>query len=142
MGPGDPGRRPQNGTRTRVEARITFLGTDEDAEEIAAPTRKFAAFEITSGLPDDSREADEREEARRLRERRARVKVARAVVATTPGLAETPAAEWQRAARFYARFGITEAIYLHRARAGRGGRAAARGLLRGRRNRVTNPGIK
>jgi hypothetical protein len=36
------------------------------------------------------------------------LKAARAVVATTPGLAETLARDWQRAARFYARFGITK----------------------------------
>lgn len=62
---------------------------------------------ITSGLPDDSHEADEREEARRLRAVRARVKVARAVVSTTPGLAEALAYDWRKAARFYGRFGIT-----------------------------------
>jgi hypothetical protein len=65
-------------------------------------------LETTSGLPDDSREADEKQAERRLRELRARVKVARSVVSTTPGLAETLAANWQKAKRFYARFGITE----------------------------------
>jgi hypothetical protein len=87
-------------------------------------------WETTSGLPDDSREENDRTEERRLRELRARVKLARAVVAntpglaetlardwgkaaravvaTTPGLAETLADEWQKAARFFVRFGITE----------------------------------
>jgi hypothetical protein len=36
------------------------------------------------------------------------VKVARAAVATTSGLMKTLARDWRRAARFYARFGITE----------------------------------
>jgi hypothetical protein len=36
------------------------------------------------------------------------VKAARAVASTTPGLAETIAREWCKAARFYVRFGITE----------------------------------
>ena len=63
-----------------------------------------------SDLSDDSREADEREEARRLRDLRARIDRARAIVATRPGLAETLATDWQQAARFYARFGITEAM--------------------------------
>jgi hypothetical protein len=73
-------------------------------------TRRFSVLEITSGLPDDSREEDERAGERRLHELRARVKVARAAVATTPGLAETLARDWQKAGRFYTRFGITEAV--------------------------------
>jgi hypothetical protein len=80
-------------------------------EEIASPTRRFTLREITSGLPDDSREEDERDAERRLREVRARVKAARAVVATTPGLAETLASDWKRAARFYVRCGVTESIF-------------------------------
>ncbi|MCI4343645.1 MAG: hypothetical protein L3J92_05985 [Thermoplasmata archaeon] len=68
----------------------------------------FSLLEITSGLPDDSREADERAAARTMRELRARVKAARALVATTPGMAETLARDWRKAAGFYARFGITE----------------------------------
>jgi hypothetical protein len=64
--------------------------------------------EITSGLPDDSREADESEAERLLRDLRVRVKLARAFVARTPGLAEILATDWEKAARFYARFCITE----------------------------------
>jgi hypothetical protein len=41
------------------------------------------------------------------------VKLARAVVSRTPGLSETLAADWQKAARFYARFEITEAQFRH-----------------------------
>jgi hypothetical protein len=93
------------------ESRVAFGGPDEDAEEIATPTRRFSLFEITSGLPDDSREADERAAERRLRELRARVKAARAVVAIAPGLAETLARDSRRAARFYARFGVTEKAF-------------------------------
>lgn len=37
---------------------MAFLGQDEDAEEIATPTRRFSLAEITSGLPDDSHEAE------------------------------------------------------------------------------------
>jgi hypothetical protein len=84
---------------------------NEDAEEIATETRRFSVFETTSGLPDDSLEEDERQEERRIRELRARAKRARAVVATTPGLAETLACDWQNAARFYVRMGITEALF-------------------------------
>jgi hypothetical protein len=67
--------------------------------------------QITSGLPDDSREEDERQVARRLRDVRSRVKAARAVVSTTPGLAETLQGDWRKAALFYARFGIMQAEF-------------------------------
>jgi hypothetical protein len=104
--------RPRFGdySRTRFESRVAFGGQDEseDAEEVPTPTRRFSLMETTSGLPDDSREADEKQAERRLRELRARVKAARAVVSTSPGLAETLARDWQRAARFYVRFGISE----------------------------------
>ena len=70
--------------------------------------RRFSLWEITSGLPDDSREADEKQAARQLHDLRTRVKLARAVVSTTPGLAEILASDWRKAARFYARFGVTE----------------------------------
>jgi hypothetical protein len=100
-------------SRTRFESRVAFGGPDEDAEEVATPTRQFSLLEITSGLPEDSREADERAAERRLRELRGRVKAARAAIATTPGLAETLARDWRKAARFYARFGITEAMFRH-----------------------------
>ncbi len=100
-------------SRTRFESRVAFGGPDEgeDAEEIATPTRQFSLLEITSGLLDDSREADERATERRLRDLRGSVKSARAVVATTPRLAETLQRDWQKAARFYARFGITEGMF-------------------------------
>jgi len=105
--------RPRFGdySRTRFESRVAFGGPDEDAEELlATPARRFSLLEITSGLPDDSREADERAAERRLRDLRGRVKAARAIVAATPGLAETLTSDWQKAARFYARLGITEAL--------------------------------
>ena len=100
-------------SRTRFESRVAFGGPDEgeDAENqsiTATPTRPFSLLEITSGLPDDSREEDDRAAERKLRDLRGRVKAARAVVSNTPGLAEILVADWQRAARFYARFGISE----------------------------------
>jgi len=66
-----------------------------------------------SGLPDDSREADERAGARSLRDVRARVKAARALVASTPGLAETVVSDWRRAARFYSLHGVSESEFRH-----------------------------
>ncbi|MGD0588354.1 MAG: hypothetical protein ABSA63_06125 [Thermoplasmata archaeon] len=100
-------------SRTRFESRVAFGGPDEDAEEVATPTRQFSLLEITSGLPDDSREEDERAAEQRLRDLRGRVKAARAVVSATPGLAATIATDWQKAARFYVRFGITETQLRH-----------------------------
>ncbi|NNN16801.1 MAG: hypothetical protein HKL79_00320, partial [Thermoplasmata archaeon] len=82
-------------------------------EEIATPTRRFSLHEITSGLPDDSRETEEREAERRLRGLRGRVKAARAVIARTSGLAEVLARDWRRATRFYARYGVTERLVRH-----------------------------
>jgi hypothetical protein len=103
-------------SRTRFESRVAFGGPDEDedAEEfIATPTRRFRLLEVTSGLPDDSREEDEKQAGRRLRDLRARVKVARAVVSSTPGLAEILAADWKKAAFFYTRFRVSEAQLRH-----------------------------
>jgi len=98
-------------SRTRFESRVAFGDLDEDAEEVATPVRQFSLLEITSGLPDDSREADERAAKRRLCDLRGRVKAARAVLSTTPGLAETLARDWQKATRFYAKHGITESQF-------------------------------
>jgi hypothetical protein len=98
--------RLHDGSRTHAEARTVYR------EDEPAPLR-FSEWDITSGLPDDSREEDERREARHLRDLRARVKTARAIVSTTPGLAETLQNDWQRAARFFARFGIAEAMFRH-----------------------------
>jgi hypothetical protein len=81
---------------------------DEGPDEVVTPCRRFTVLEITSGLADDSREADEKQVERRLRDLRARVKLARAAVSRTPGLREVLAVDWKRSANFYARFGVTE----------------------------------
>jgi len=101
---------PHDSSRTRVEARIAIPSLEE-VDEIQTPTRRFTVHEITSGLPDDSCEADQRAAEERLRELRGRVKAARAEVATTPGLAELLRNDWRRAAGFYARFGISESMF-------------------------------
>jgi len=68
---------------------VRFGGPDEDAEEfVATPTRQFSFPEITSGLPDDSKEADERAAERTLRDLGTHVKDAQVVVAKAQGLAE------------------------------------------------------
>ncbi|MGA8092569.1 MAG: hypothetical protein WB984_08795 [Thermoplasmata archaeon] len=104
-------------SRTRFESRVACGGPDEgeDAEDelIATPTRHFSLLEITSGLPDDSREADERAAERRLSDLRGRVKEARAAISGTPGAEETLRRDWAKAAHFYARFGVTQAQFRH-----------------------------
>ncbi len=95
-------------SRTRFESRVAFGDPEEDAVEIATPTRQFTLLEITSGLPDDSREADERAAERRLRDLRGRVKATRAAISTTPGAEAVLQQDWIKAAHFYAHLGITE----------------------------------
>jgi len=97
-------------SRTRAESRIAIRDT---ADELADPWEalqggRFSLLDITSGLPDDSRDADEQVAARHLADLRGRVKRARAVIATTPGLGEILARDWRRAVMLYARFGVTE----------------------------------
>ena len=107
----------RDGRRLRAEARLALPWTDEDASketEFGTPSRSFSVWDVTSGLPDDSREADERAAARELRDLRGRVSAAMAAVAQTPGLATVLASDWRKAARFYARFGITEAHFRKR----------------------------
>ncbi len=107
--------RPRFGdySRTRFESRVAFGGPDEgeDTENqsiVATPTRQFSLLEITSGLPEDSREADEHAAERRLRDLRARVKAARAAISATPGAEAVLRQNWAKAAHFYALFGVTE----------------------------------
>ena len=98
-------------SRTRFESRVAFGGPDEEPNKPATQTRRFTVFDVTSGLPDDSREEDQRSSERRVREARARVKAARAMAANTPELGETLQRDWRKAALFYARYGITEAQF-------------------------------
>lgn len=97
----------------RVLLAFPSAGDGEDAKERATPTRMFSWRDVTSGLPDDSREGDERQEALQLKNLRGRMKRARAIAACTPGLVEVLASDWKKAARFYARFGITEGEFRH-----------------------------
>jgi hypothetical protein len=105
-----PRRVVRDYSRTRAESRIVFRDADAPATEGVEGSR-FSLMEITSGLPDDSREADERAAERAVRDLRGRVKAARTVVSTTPGLAEALQRDPKRAARFYARFGVTEEMF-------------------------------
>lgn len=90
---------------------MTYEPVAKSSPPKLANTPAPLTLEITSGLTDDSREADEKEAERRLRDLRGRVKAARALVSSTPGLAEILAGDWRKAARFYARFGTSEHSY-------------------------------
>jgi hypothetical protein len=103
-----PSSRPRDSSRTRVEARIAF--PDAGNQDERSPTR-FSTWDTTSGLLDDSREADERAEELRLRDLRGRVKAARKAIAITPGAAEAMRADWLKEAGFLAQFGITQAQF-------------------------------
>jgi len=93
--------------RTRADACLAFPDVDDGAVE---PGR-LTLLDITSGLPHDSRAADERAAARQLRDLRAHVTAARAMVASHSDMAETLARNRRKATWFYARFGITEATF-------------------------------
>ena len=109
----DPTSRFGDYSRTLTEARVVYRGLGEDAQEIVTPTRTFSRLDITSGLQDDSREADERARERRLDDLRGRVKAARAAITAVPGGKDALAGDWQEAAAFYARWGVTEAQFRH-----------------------------
>ena len=97
-------------SRTRAESRIAIRDT---ADELADPWEaiqggRFSLLDITSGLPDDSRDSDERAGARHLADLRGRVKAARAVVSQNPEMAKAIQRDWRKASWFYASWGITE----------------------------------
>jgi hypothetical protein len=111
--PGGLGTRPatRDGSRTRAEALVAFPDADQDP---STPIhRRFTLLDITSGLADDSREADERAAARRLADLRGRVKAARKALAAAPGAADAVRADWRKEAAFLARFGVTQAQFRH-----------------------------
>ena len=109
-------RRMRDGSRARFESRIALPEVGEESKGWEG--RQFSLLEITSGLPDDSREADEREVERRLRDLRGRVEAARAVIARTPGLFDLLAREPDKARMFCARRGIAERTLVDGADAG------------------------
>jgi hypothetical protein len=107
---GEPRGSPRDGSRTRAEARTAYREGGEDGEEVPIHSR-FTVWDTTSGLPDDSREADERAAERRLRDLRGRVKAARAALAAAPGAAEAMGADWRKEAAFLACLGISQAQF-------------------------------
>ena len=103
--------RARDGSRTRVEAALVFApgrwDDDADGEDEGRDRRRFSLLDVTSGLPDDSRAADERAAERHLRDLRGRVKAARAALAAHPAAEERLRADQRAEAAFLARFGVT-----------------------------------
>ena len=100
------------GTRTHVEASLAF-GHGFDDDEDGFDSRRFSVLDVTSGLPEDAREEDEHQAGAQLRDLRGRVKAARAAISANPGAEEVLARDWVKEARFYVRFGITQAQFRH-----------------------------
>lgn len=109
----DPTSRSGDFSRTRTQANVVYRGLDEETREIATPTRTFSLLDTTSGLQDDSFEADERARERRLRDLRGHVKATRAAITAVPGCLGVIAGGWWKAFAFFARWGGTESQFRH-----------------------------
>ncbi len=103
-GPRAPRPRVRDGSRSRLESRVAIPREEEAPEPLLG---RFSVADVTSGLPDDSREADECAAARRLADLRGRVKAARAAISRAPGAAEALLRDPARASWLCARFGIS-----------------------------------
>ena len=100
-------RRLHDGSRVRAEARTVYHADEADG----VARSRFSERDLTSGLSDGFRDEDERPTEWMIHDIRGRVKAARPVVSTTPGPAEILAFDWRKAARFYARFGVTGTMF-------------------------------
>jgi hypothetical protein len=100
----------RDGSRTRAEALVAFPDADQDTSPTAIRGR-LTLLDTTSGLPDDSREADEPAGARRLADLRGQVKAARKAIAVVPGAADAMRGDLRKEAAFLARFGVTQAQF-------------------------------
>jgi hypothetical protein len=96
----------RDASRTRSEARLAFR-TPLVGGEDGLDDRRYSVLDVTSGLPDDSRDSDERVRAQRLREQRGRVAAAKAVIQAHPGLADVLARDQTKLVRFCAVHHVT-----------------------------------
>ena len=106
-----PARRPthlprprRDGSRTSLEARVAFSG---EKGGLTGPFSKLTLADITSGLPEDSREADERELAKRRAEQKGRVAAAKKALEGHPEAQQQVLRDQTRLRMFCARFGVT-----------------------------------
>lgn len=91
-----------------MEARLALRDEEPDYEDgRGVEGSRFTVWDVTSGLPDDSREADDRRAERALRDLRARVKAARGEASRYESSEESPARDPGRLLAFCARWGIT-----------------------------------
>lgn len=97
---------PRDARRTRSEARLAYR-TPLVGGEDGVDDRRFSVLEVTSGLPDDSRDQDQRARARVERQRQGRVKAARAALEAHPEARDVVLHDQTRLRMFCARFGVT-----------------------------------
>ncbi len=98
----------RDGSRTSLAARLCkplegFGGGDEDGVD----DRRFSVLDVTSGLPDDSRDEDQHVRALVERQRQGRVRAAQAALQAHPGAQELVYCDQTRLRMFCARFGVT-----------------------------------
>ena len=101
-------KRPWNGSRT---GQMAIMGPKGGSlgieEEDGVDGRRFSILEVTSGLPDDSRDSDEHFRALIQRQRRGRVAAAQAALEAHPEARELVMRDQTKQRLFCARFGIT-----------------------------------
>ena len=101
-------KRPWNGSRT---GQMAIMGPKGGSlgieEEDGVDGRRFSILEVTSGLPDDSRDSDEHFRALIQRQRQGRVAAAQAVLGAHPEARELVMRDQTKQRLFCARFGIT-----------------------------------
>ncbi len=94
---------PRDARRTRSETRLAFRESEGDGLD----DRRFTALDVTSGLPDDSRDADQRARAWVEAQRRGRVCAALAALEAHPEAREQVFRDQTKLRLFCARFSIT-----------------------------------
>lgn len=104
-----PAPRRRDGSRTRSDARLAYR-TPLVGGEDGVDDRRFSVLDVTSGLPDDSRDEDQQARTLVERQRQGRVRAAQAALgAADPQVAAQVFRDQGKLARFCARFSITPA---------------------------------
>ena len=96
----------RDASRTRSEARLAFRTPPVGGED-GLDDRRFSVLDVTSGLPDDSRDEDQRARALIERQRQGRVRAAQEALKAHPEAREVVMRDQTRLRMFCARFGIT-----------------------------------
>ncbi len=119
-------RARRDGSRTRSDARLAYraplVGGEDGLDDrrfslsdspggvgrvLAENRRAFSALDVTSGLPDDSRDEDQRARARVEAQRKGRVAAAQAALQAHPEAQELVRRDQTKQRLFCARFSIT-----------------------------------